>query len=254
LQFDDRDAFVAYMSEGQPARPANIHHIIAINQGREPLTMDEPVAPSLSPRQVDELVDDGHAVVDTRSSAAFGSGHILGAYNFELGSPEFEQRVGWVVPVELPIVLVADDAAAARRAQHKMAFVGLDHRVQGVLAGGMPAWIAAGMAHGTLAQLSVHELLGHLQNGDDIRALDVREPDEWDEGHIEGAASMSFKVLADHLDEIGIAPEDPVAVLCAGGIRSSTACSILLRNGYKRVHNVTGGMGAWNAANLPTVT
>ncbi len=242
------------MTEGQPVRPANILHIIAINQGREPLTMDEPAAPSLSPREFAELADDGHAVVDTRSSAAFGSGHIPGAYNLQLSSPEFEQRVGWVVPPELLILLVADDAAAARRAQHKMAFVGLDQRVEGVLAGGMAAWIGAGMAHATLPQLSVLELQGRLQNGDGLRTLDVRERDEWNDGHIEGAASMSFKILADHLDEIGIAPEDPVAVLCAGGIRSSAACSILLRNGYKRVHNVTGGMGAWNAANLPTVT
>ncbi len=254
------------MTEGQPVRPANILHIIAINQGREPLTMDEPAAPSLSPREFAELADEGHAVVDTRSSAAFGSGHIPGAYNLQVSSREFEQRVGWVVPPELPILLVADDAAAARRAQHKMAFVGLDQRVEGVLAGGMAAWIGAGMAHATLSQLSVHELQGRLQNGAKlqgggglqngatIRALDVREAAEWNDGHIEGAASMSFKILADHLDEIGIAPEDPVAVLCAGGIRSSAACSILLRNGYKRVHNVTGGMGAWNAANLPTVT
>ncbi len=242
------------MTEGQPVRPANILHIIAINQGREPLTMDEPAAPKLSPRQFADLVDEGHAVVDTRSSAAFGSGHIPGAYNLQVSSPEFEQRVGWVVPAELPILLVADDAAAAQRAQHKMAFVGLDHRVEGVLAGGMAAWIGVGMAHATLPQLSVHELRGQLQNGDGLRALDVREPDEWDAGHIEGAASMSFKILADRLEEIGIGPEAPVAVLCEGGIRSSTACSILLRNGYKRVHNVTGGMGAWNAANLPTVT
>ncbi len=242
------------MTDGQPSRPANILQIVAINQGHEPLTMDEPVAPSLSPGQFADLVDDGRAVVDTRSAAVFGSGHIPGAYNLQVGSPEFEQRIGWVVPAGLPILLVADDAAAARRAQRKMAFVGLDHRVEGVLAGGMAAWIGAGMAHATLPQLSVHELQGQLQNGDGLRTLDVREPDEWDEGHIEGAASMSVKVLADHLEEIGIAPEDPVAVLCGGGIRSSTACSILLRNGYKRVYNVTGGMGAWNAANLPTVT
>ncbi len=242
------------MTEGHPVRPANILHIVAINQGREPLTMAEPAAPSLSPRQFADLVDEGHAVVDTRSSAAFGSGHIPGAYNLQVSSPEFEQRVGWVVPAELPILLLADDAAAARRAQHKMAFVGLDHRVEGVLTGGMAAWIGAGMAHATLPQLSVHELQGQLQNGDGLRTLDVREPDEWDEGHIEGAASMSLKILADQLEKIGIAPEDPVAVLCAGGVRSSTACSILLRNGYRRVHNVTGGMGAWNAANLPTVT
>ena len=51
----------------------------------------------------------------------------------------------------------------------------------------------------------------------------------------------------------GLGPGDAVAVVCASGVRSSTACSILLRNGYQRVHNVTGGMGAWNAAALPTV-
>ena len=41
---------------------------------------------------------------------------------------------------------------------------------------------------------------------------------------------------------------------CAGGIRSSTACSILQRNGYEHVHNLTGGMAAWKAARLPMVT
>lgn len=242
------------MAEGQPVRPANIHHIIAINQGRERLTMDEPAAPDLSPRQFADLGDEGYAVVDTRSSAAFGRGHIPGAYNLQVSSPEFEQRVGWVVAAELSILLVSEDADAARKAQHKMAFLGLDQRVKGVLAGGMEAWSRVGMAHETVPQISVHELQGYLENDGGIRTLDVRESDEWDERHIEGAASMSFKVLADHLDEIDIGPEDQVAVLCASGIRSSTACSILLRNGYRRVHNVIGGMGAWSAADLPTVT
>ena len=242
------------MTDGQSVRPANIARIIAINQGREPLTMDEPSAPDLMPRDFAELADAGHAVIDTRSSAVFGSGHIPGAYNLQVGSPEFEQRVGWVIPQELPILLVADGAEAARLAQHKLAFVGLDHRVVAVLDGGMPAWIGAGMAEASLAQLTVDELRKLLQNGDAIRALDVREPDEWADGHIDGAAAMSFKVLERHLDEIGIGAEAPVAVVCASGVRSSTACSILLRNGYKRVHNVIGGMGAWKAADLPTVT
>ena len=65
---------------------------------------------------------------------------------------------------------------------------------------------------------------------------------------------MGFRVLSDHLDEIGISPVDEVAVICASGVRSSTACSVLLRNGYQNVYNVTGGMSAWNAACLPTVT
>jgi rhodanese-related sulfurtransferase len=65
---------------------------------------------------------------------------------------------------------------------------------------------------------------------------------------------MSFKLLDQHLDEIGISPEEHVSVICAAGIRSSTACSILLRRGFENVNNVTGGMTAWNAADLPKVT
>jgi rhodanese-related sulfurtransferase len=87
-----------------------------------------------------------------------------------------------------------------------------------------------------------------------MRVLDVREPDEFDAGHVQGAESMSFKVLEQRLTELAIGPDDEVSVMCAAGVRSSTASSILLRNGYSRVHNVTGGFTAWRAAELPTVT
>lgn len=46
---------------------------------------------------------------------------------------------------------------------------------------------------------------------------------------------------------------DHVSVICAAGARSSTACGVLLRNGFRRVRNVAGGMGAWAAAGLPMV-
>ncbi|TNF74280.1 MAG: rhodanese-like domain-containing protein, partial [Acidobacteria bacterium] len=107
--------------------------------------------------------------------------------------------------------------------------------------------------HETLRQISVHELNHHLSNGHQMRTLDVRESDEWDASHIAGASSMSFKHLDQRLDEIGIAPEEQVSVVCAAGIRSSTACSILRRRGFEKVSNVTGGMTAWKAAGLPTV-
>ena len=54
------------MTDGQAVRPANTNHVIAINQGRERLTMDEPAAPILLPRKFAELGGEGHAVVDTR--------------------------------------------------------------------------------------------------------------------------------------------------------------------------------------------
>jgi hydroxyacylglutathione hydrolase len=254
MQFDDCDPFVEFMCEGQPTRPANILEIVAINQGRSPLTMDQPRAPALAPEAFSELIADGHAVIDTRDSAAFGGGHIPDAFNFKMASPEFEQRVGWMVPLDVPMLLVLDSDGMASAALRKLAFIGLDSRVKGSLAGGMGAWIGAGMPQATLPQISVHELRRHLDNGGRMKALDVREDTEWDEGHIEGASWMSVRSLGEHLDKISIEPADQVSVVCAGGVRSSSACSILLRNGYESVYNVTGGMEAWNAARLPTVT
>jgi len=242
------------MCEGQPSRPANILEIVAINQGRSPLTMGEPTAPALSPQEFSVLSAGGHVVVDGRDPAAFGGGHVPGALNIKMASPEFEQRVGWVVPLDKPILLVLDRDAVLRTALRKLAFLGLDSRVEGFLAGGMGAWTAAGMPQSTLRQISVTELQQELRDGGDMRVLDVREDDEFAAGHIENANSMSFKLLADHLQDIGIAADERVALVCAGGVRSSTGCSILQRHGYSRVHNVTGGMGAWRAAKLPTTT
>ena len=51
------------MTDGQAVRPANTNHVIAINQGRERLTMDEPAAPILLPRKFAALGGAGHAVV-----------------------------------------------------------------------------------------------------------------------------------------------------------------------------------------------
>ena len=237
------------MTADQPVRPANIGNIVAINQGARPLTMDMLRGRPLSPDEFAELAEDGRLVVDTRSAAAFGSGHVPGALSVLQSSPEFEQRIGWVTPPDVPILLITDDAEAAARALHAMAFLGLDSWVQGYLAGGMRSWLHAGRLQETLPQVSVHELAAALEpsSGCGTQVLDVRETSEWDAGHIDGAHYMNFRFLADRIAELELGIDGRVSVLCAAGVRSSTACSILLRNGFRRVRNVTGGMGAWAA-------
>ena len=70
------------MQDEQPLKPANILNIVATNQGKRPLTSTEyPIAKALTPQQVDALIEEGHIVVDARSSAEFGAGHIVGSYN-----------------------------------------------------------------------------------------------------------------------------------------------------------------------------
>jgi hydroxyacylglutathione hydrolase len=240
------------MTADQPVQPANILNIVAINQGRRPLTMEAPTAPRLTAATFRELMAQGALALDTRSTAAFGGGHIPGAYHVHLSSSEFEQRVGWVLPLDAPLLLVCDQDAEVERALHALAFVGLDSHVRGYLGGGVGAWTAAGRALELVPQVTVQELVGWLDAGT-VRLLDVRERVEWNAGHIEGATHMSYRQLSGQVDRLGFGADEPIAIICRGGLRSSTASSLLLRAGYRNLHNVIGGMDAWSAAGLPKV-
>jgi hydroxyacylglutathione hydrolase len=252
LQFTDQDSFVAYMNEGQPSRPANAENIVAINQGRSALTFELPSIHALTPDFVQKQLGDNYFIVDTRSPSEFGAAHIPGSYNIQLLSPEFEQRVGWVVPPIGSFVLVVENDEEAVRAQKALAFVGLDHRVAGYLEGGIENWIAAGYKYLSIPQITVDQLSAMLQRGN-IKVLDVRDATEWDEGHMENALHMLYKQIPESLDTLDLSVEDEIAVVCAGGYRSSTASSILLRKGFHNISNVTGGVDAWRAARFTMI-
>jgi hydroxyacylglutathione hydrolase len=255
LTIDDRERFIEFMTIGQPSRPANCEAIVAINQGRRPLATEDPAPAPLSPERVADLTKSGTVVVDTRGASAFGAGHIPGAINVQLGSREFEQRVGWVVPGKTGFVLVTDTDEAAPAAARRLAFVGLDGDAVGFLAGGMTAWMRAGRAQAQLAQTTVHDLdrdrLDPDREAGRIQILDVREDDEWAAGQIPGATHLSYRRFRDELEGLELDRSRPTAVVCAGGVRSSIAASLLVRAGYEAVRNVVGGMGAWRAGGLP---
>jgi hydroxyacylglutathione hydrolase len=241
------------MNADQPVRPANIVNIVAINQGARPLTMEEPDAPSLAPADVAAWQADGAFVIDTRSSAAFGAGHVPGSLNVQLTTPEFEQRVGWVTPLDVPLVLVLAEDALKPRALRALAFLGLDARVKGILGGGLDAWTADGRPVATVAQISAEDLQEQRSAGGGPRVLDVRESAEWNAGHVEGSHLQSYRQLEQHLADLPFSRDEPVAVICHSGARSSTAASLLRKHGFTNVSNVTGGMVAWREAGLPVV-
>jgi rhodanese-related sulfurtransferase len=80
--------------------------------------------------------------------------------------------------------------------------------------------------------------------------LDVREDEEWEAAHIEGARHIPLGLLP---DRIGDLPKDVVVVVCRSGARSGRATAWLNRNGYQAV-NLEGGMQAWARARLPMVS
>jgi hydroxyacylglutathione hydrolase len=247
LLYEEKAEFIKFMTSGQPSRPANAENIVAINQGKLPLPAELPKPAALDAAGVRAAQQAGALVVDTRSPSEFGANHIPAAYNIQLTSSEFEQRVGWVIPGTAPILLVLEEDHALPAALHALAFIGIADRVTGYLAGGISKWVDAGYRVHSLDQVTVENLYNRLA-AEEIQVLDVREEDEWQDGHIEGAVNSTYKRLEESLSSLGLDPNRKTAVVCAGGFRSSTASSILLRAGFTKLLNVTGGMGAWQAA------
>lgn len=73
--------------------------------------------------------------------------------------------------------------------------------------------------------------------------LDVRQPHEYERGHIAGAKLLPLPELTDHLQELD--PEKSTFVYCAVGGRSRVAAQLLSGQGFKDVINMKGGIAAW---------
>lgn len=88
-----------------------------------------------------------------------------------------------------------------------------------------------------------------LQDHPDVYLLDVREPDEYAAGHIPGITLIPMGEVADRLSEI---PTDrEVIVTCRTGNRSAQVVDFLRQQGYTNVHNMEGGIVAWEEAGYP---
>ncbi|MBN1874647.1 MAG: rhodanese-like domain-containing protein [Anaerolineae bacterium] len=81
-----------------------------------------------------------------------------------------------------------------------------------------------------------------------VTVIDVREDSEYTAGHIAGATLIPLGTLPDQVSEI---PTDvPVILVCRSGNRSGQAFQFLRQQGFDNVHNMVGGMNAWQQAGL----
>jgi rhodanese-related sulfurtransferase len=83
--------------------------------------------------------------------------------------------------------------------------------------------------------------------------LDVRAEEEFAKGHLRDAKNIPIKQLASRVGEIDKFKAKAVVVLCASGVQSSKASSLLKNAGFNDVHILDGGMTAWQTQGLPTV-
>lgn len=89
----------------------------------------------------------------------------------------------------------------------------------------------------------VNELLKN--NGKSPILLDVRESDEWRQGHLEGALPLPRGFLEIKVESAVPDKKAPIIAYCAGGVRSLLAAKVMKEMGYQNVSSMAGGYGAW---------
>ncbi len=90
------------------------------------------------------------------------------------------------------------------------------------------------------------QTVANVKERDDVVVLDVREQWEYDEGHIPGVTLIPMDQVASRLSEIPTDKE--VIVTCRSGNRSGQIADFLRQQGYDNIHNMAGGILAWEAA------
>lgn len=105
------------------------------------------------------------------------------------------------------------------------------------------------MSEDEVAQVQVADLPATFDES--VVLLDVREDDEWQRGHINGAQHIPMGDVPARMDEID--PDATLYVMCHAGGRSARVALYLARNGFTPI-NVEGGMLAWSAAGRPIIT
>lgn len=103
-------------------------------------------------------------------------------------------------------------------------------------------------ARGVVPEWTAEQVAQAVSNGARYKVLDVREKDEFRDGHLPGAISVPRGFLDMRVEEVVPDKSTPLILYCAGGTRSLLAGRTLREMGYTDVTSMSGGYGAWKGA------
>jgi rhodanese-related sulfurtransferase len=225
LAAPDADAFADLLIGGLGEFPAYFLRLAEANRTGPPVIAAEPALQPVAVNTASSALGDGAVVVDVRPVSSFAAGHVPGALSIVL-RPQFATWLGWLVEAGTPWIVVRDPGQDTADL----------------------LWQALKIGHpAPLGELSLENWDGPLATLPLLRAdqiagrhvIDVRQPAEYEAGHIPGAVNRPVA----HLHEL---PDGPSVIMCGHGERAATAAS-LLRGG----HDITvldGGPADWAKA------
>lgn len=104
----------------------------------------------------------------------------------------------------------------------------------------------------TQVNLDVNQVSELLKSDKEVVLIDVRTPEEYKQGHLEGSDLLNFYDPKFKEEVAKLDKSKEYVIYCRSGGRSGSAVAQMQKMGFENVHNMKGGILAWNRANLPT--
>jgi hydroxyacylglutathione hydrolase len=178
-------------------------------------------------------------LLDVRHPEVFALSYLPNSINIPFSS-SFSQWVGWMLPENQPIGLIMEEHQISTEIVEQLRTIGFDQDI----------WLMPYLQvtespakQSTFGIMEADELAKLGPEFSSFFILDVRTPEEWNEGHIAGSHHIELTSLERSLDQL---PRyQSIAIVCRSGQRASLAGSLLIKNGFQSVLNVRGGIQSW---------
>lgn len=181
-------------------------------------------------------------ILDVRAKERYMQGHIKGAANAVCTSMQQKQIIMSRLPPSMKIVLVDDDATAAKENATMMTRFGFDAHY---LKDGIKSWKGELVKSSQDTMIDGDTLWDFLKKNEDVFLLDVREPEEYADFKIPGSINVPLSRLFSQDMQLQLPKDKKIVTICSHGNRSMVATFALAQKGIEAT-SLVGGMAMWN--------
>jgi rhodanese-related sulfurtransferase len=107
-------------------------------------------------------------------------------------------------------------------------------------------------AKSKVKETNVADVKRRIDAGENLMLIDVREDNEWAQGHLPGALHLGKGIIERDIEQRVPQTDAKLVLYCGGGFRSALAAENLQKMGYTNVESMDGGWKGWRDAGLPT--
>ena len=185
----------------------------------------------------DEILSGKIHLLDVRNANDFINQHIENSISLPFSEKGLADRARVILSEPNDVLIVVDNEDQALILEKQFATTA--YKVIGFVKDILEVVNQIDLLLTNVGQISIESLV----KSKNMRVLDVRESIEWETGHFPGAVLQQLSTIKNDLSRIPSNVE--LAVICEAGIRSLTAVSLLKKNGYKQLFNVTEGTAGY---------